>query len=209
MADMRNTITAAIQESPSPGSVAPPADAGNGPIVLVVPLGWIDRDHVPKRALQTVSVEESDKSLANLRVGSHIRGFRCAIAAHPFRGKSAASRHNRDRASSSAKFVLRTSGQVPKPPPPWVASFEDLPRRGSRSSPAQPDGPKRANPEELSLAGAEPGREAGPRISTAWRPPAREEYTLCKRTTTDCWRSTSRHSGFFLQRPRRLSARAR
>src|SRR5258707_10108476 len=48
MAEMRNTITAAIQESPSPGSVAPPADAGNGPIVLVVPLGWIDGDHAHK-----------------------------------------------------------------------------------------------------------------------------------------------------------------
>src|SRR6267154_2433829 len=209
MADIRNTIPAAIQESPSPGSVAPPVGGGNGPIVLVVPVGWIDGFHVQTPPHKKVSVAESDKSLASQRVGSHIRGFQCAIAAHPFRGKSAASRRNQDRASSSAKFVPRTSGQVPQPPPPWVHSFQDLPRRGSRSCLAQLDGPKRANPEEISLAGAEPGREAGPRISTAWHPPAREEYTSCKRTMKDCWRSTSRHSGFFLQRPRRLSARAR
>src|SRR5882724_6690135 len=48
MADIRNTIPAAIQESPSPGSVAPPADGGNGPIVLVVPVEWIDGDSRPK-----------------------------------------------------------------------------------------------------------------------------------------------------------------
>src|SRR5579864_9609904 len=92
-------------------------------------------------ATQAISVAEFEKSPANLRKNNRIRGFQCAIEARPIRGKNAASRRNLNRAPSDAKFVPRTSGQVPRRPLPWAHRIEDRPRRESRSCLARPDGP--------------------------------------------------------------------